>query len=73
MCDHNKTGRTQEYLRWGHMLPNKPCSHYSHKFKRCLANPYTSGVGGVVEVHTGSCKFCREGKNIEGPFAFGKG
>ena len=76
MCDPKNTRRAQEYLRCGHTLPNHPCDHWSHKLQTCLANPYTKSMRNaydVQDVHLDKCEFCRQGRDIDGASAYGKG
>lgn len=76
MCDPKDTKRTERYTGCGHRLPAEACDYYSYAHHKCYAAPdvakkvncYQMKQG---EIFTGLCRFCREGKDLEGVFKYG--
>ena len=61
----------------GHTLPLDPCDEYAHLLAMCLANPGEPRKFIWAQMRRAPkslevCKFCKEGKDIEGEWAYGK-
>lgn len=72
-------GRTNQKQRHacGHRLPLSPCDEYAHLLAMCLAHPGEPRkfVWNKMLRATNSdkvCRFCKEGKDIEGKWAYGR-
>jgi hypothetical protein len=75
MCPRTKYYRT--YRACGHTLPLNVCNHYAHHLEMCLKHliePVRFKVDEMEELPSveGMCRFCREGKDIDGDFRFGE-
>lgn len=71
-------GRTNWYQQHtcGHRLPLEPCDAYAHLLQQCLADPGELRRFSWASMRRAprsleNCRFCREGKDIEGEWAYG--
>lgn len=79
MCDPKNTKKKVEYESCGHTMPEDPCEHYSNLLGVCMAKPLSKNIDKKklfdkeAKKEPGLCKFCREGKDIDGEYGYGKG
>jgi hypothetical protein len=78
MCP--RTSKYTHYLHCGaagHKLPENACDNYAHGLQRCLGDPNLVRKFDFSEmkgdVYYGRCRFCKEGKDIDGAFLYGRG
>lgn len=75
--------RTNKYTHYlycgatGHKLPENACDRYAHGLRCCLGDPNSVRKSDFdrmeKEVYFGKCRFCKEGKDIDGAFFYGAG
>lgn len=75
MCDPKNTKCVVLHRGCNHFIPKDPCEHYSNLLGVCMANPRTKNIDDrkAFDEDPGLCKFCREHKDIDGPYGYGQG
>lgn len=76
MCNPNNTAIYEFYEECGHSLPQQACDYYANALQQCLANHDHARDLKVDdwkdgEVCSGLCRFCEEGKDIDGVWKYG--
>jgi hypothetical protein len=78
MCDPKDTKIFEVFDGCGHRLPKEVCNYYSNEYFQCYAAPNLAKKLPVYEWKDGKryseiCKFCKEGKDIDGAYKYGEG
>ncbi|KAF3041264.1 hypothetical protein E8E11_007921 [Didymella keratinophila] len=78
MCDPKNTQTFQKFERSGHWLPKAACDYYFNEHSKCYAAvdvakevPRYSWAKG--KTYDDKCRFCKEGKDIDHAWKYGKG
>lgn len=77
MCSPQNTEIYEVYEECGHSLPQQACDYYSNEWQHCLVahdRPRELKVYDWKdsEIFDGFCRFCKEGKDIDGAWKYGK-
>ncbi len=75
MCPRTDTKQT--FSGCGHQLPLDACDKYAYDLDMCLAHPgeprkFVWSKMKEAPSEPGLCRFCWEGKDIEGEWAYGE-
>ena len=78
MCDPKNTKTFRAHEGCGHRLPKDACDYYSWEHHKCYAMAPVAKDTPVYEWKNGEtcsgiCRFCQEGKDIQGAWRYGKG
>lgn len=78
MCDPKNTQTFEKFERCGHRLSKDACDYYSNEHLKCYAPadiakevPCYSWTKG--KTYDDKCRFCKEGKDIDHAWKYGKG